>query len=108
MKKGNIYLLLTAAFFLIFACLAIQCTKVQTDQQDTRIREMKVTGEIAEGYNSYIIRGKTPSTMIWTILNPEPKILDEFIKSGKIVNIDVQIVSGDNIEIKKIDGREYP
>ena len=107
MKKGHISLLL-AAFLLICGVFAVQCTKVQTDQQDTRISEMKVTGEIAEGYNSYIIRGKTPSTMIWTILNPEPKVLDEYIKSGKVVNIDVHIVSGDNIEIKKIDGKQYP
>jgi len=46
--------------------------------------------------------------MILTILNPEPKILDEYIKSGKIVDIDVWIVSGDNINILKIDGKEYP
>jgi hypothetical protein len=108
MKKGQISLLLMAAFLLILGVLAVQCTKEQTDQQDTLIREMKVTGEIAEGYNSYIIRGKSPSTMIWTILNPEPKVLDEYIKSGKVVDIDAHIVSGDNIEIKKIDGKQYP
>jgi len=73
-----------------------------------KVKEMTVTGEVAEGYNSYIIRGKTPSTMVWTILNPEPKILNEYIKSGKIVEIDLHIVSGDNINIKKIDGKEYP
>jgi len=108
MKKGQISLLLIAAFLLIFGTLAVQCTKEQTNQQDTKVKEMTVTGEVAEGYNSYIIRGKTPSTMVWTILNPEPKILNEYIKSGKIVDIDVHIVSGDNIEIKKIDGKEYP
>jgi hypothetical protein len=45
--------------------------------------------------------------MIWTILNPDPKILDAFVKSEKIVPIEVRIVSGDNVEIEKIDGRQY-
>ena len=118
MKKGHQSLFLAVAFLLIFAAFAVQCTKTDTEQQGAttntgpqgtpQVREMTVTGVIAEGYNSYVIQGKTPSTMIWTILNPEPPILDEYIKSGKIVEIDLHIVSGDNINIKKIDGKEYP
>lgn len=113
MRKRQALILLMAVFFLIFAALSVQCTKTKTDQQiadqTTRVRNMAVTGEIAKSYNNinYIIRGKKPS-MILTILNPEPKILDEYIKSGKIVDIDVWIVSGDNINILKIDGKEYP
>ena len=107
MRKRQASILLMAVFFLIFAVFAVQCTKEQTNQQDTRVREMAVTGEIAKGRNNYIIRGKVPS-MVFTILNPEPKILDEYIKTGKIVDIDVRIVSGDNINIKTIDGKEYP
>ena len=118
MKKRQVSVVLMASFFLIFAALSVQCTKTDTEQQGattntgpqgtTQAREMTVTGVIAEGYNSYVIQGKTPSTMIWTILNPEPPVLDEYIKSGKIVEIDLHIVSGDNINIKKIDGKEYP
>ena len=107
MEKRQMFILFMAVFFLIFASLAVQCTKPQTSQEPTRVREMAVTGEIAEGYNGYIIRGKKPS-MILTILNPEPKILDEFVKSEKIVDIEVRIVSGDNVDIKTIDGKEYP
>ena len=106
MRKRQVSILLMAVFFLIFAAFAVQCTKVQTNEQDTRVREMAVTGEIAKGYNNYIIRGKVPS-MILTILNPDPKILDEYIKTGKIVDIEALIVSGDNIKIKTIDGKEY-
>ena len=128
MKKGYLSLFLAAAFLLVFAAFAVQCTKTDTEQQGattntgpqqeattntepqvtTQVREMTVTGVIAEGYNSYVIQGKTPSTMIWTILNPEPAILDEYVKSGKTVEIDVWIVSGDNIKIVKIDGQNYP
>jgi len=106
MRKRQASILLMAVFFLIFAAFAVQCTKVQTNQKDTRVREMAVTGEIAKGYNNYIIRGKVPS-MVLTILNPDPKILDEYIKTGKIVDIEALIVSGDNIKIKTIDGKEY-
>jgi hypothetical protein len=106
MKKNQMVILLMATFFLVFASLAVQCTKVQTNQQDTRVREMAVTGEIAQGRHNYIIRGKVPS-MILTILNPDPKILDEYVKTAKNVDIDVRIVSGDNIEIMTIEGKEY-
>ena len=72
------------------------------------IREMKITGEIAKSQHGYIIRGKQPSPMIWTILNPDPNKLDGFVKSEKTVQIDARIVSGDNVNIEMIDGREYP
>jgi len=125
MKKGQISLLLIAAFLLIFGTLAVQCTKEQTNQQDTKAKEMTatkeqndqqvrpriertITGEIAIGYNdNYIIRSKKGTVEVFTILNPEPKILDEYIKSGKIVDIEVQIVTGDNVKIVKIDGKLY-
>ena len=42
---------------------------------------------------------------IFTILNPDPNILDEFVKSEKTVPIEVRIVSGDNVNIEKIDGK---
>jgi hypothetical protein len=125
MKKGQVSLQLMAAFLLFFAALAVQCTKEQPNQQDTKVKEMTVTkeqndqqvrpriertitGEIAIGYNdNYIIRSKKGTVEVFTVLNPEPKILDEYIKSGKIVDIEVQVVTGDNIEIQKIDGKEY-
>jgi hypothetical protein len=126
MKKGQTSLMLIAAFLLIFGILAVQCTKEQTTQQDTKAKEMTVTkeqndqqvrpriertitGEIAIGYNdNYIIRSKRGTVEVFTVLNPEPKILDEYIKANKIVDIELQVVSGDNIEIKKIDGQNYP
>jgi len=72
------------------------------------VRQMDITGEIGKAAHGYIIRGKQPSPMIWTILNPEPKILDEYVKSEKTVPIEIRIVSGDNINIEKIDGKAYP
>jgi len=84
---------------------ADQASKAPTSPKGA-VRKMNVTGEIGKSQHGYIIRGKQPS-MIWTILNPEPKILDTFVKSEKIVPIEVRIVSGDNVNIEKIDGKAY-
>ena len=40
---------------------------------------------------------------IFTILNPEPAILDEFVKSEKTIPIETRIASGGNVAIEKID-----
>lgn len=82
---------------------------VQPGAQTARtpaVRQMSITGEIATAEHGYIIRGKTPAE-IFTILNPDMKILDGFVKSGRVVPIEVRIVSGDNVDIEKIDGRIY-
>ena len=74
--------------------------------QDRTVRKMIITGEIAQASHGYIIRGKVPSA-IFTILNPVPKVLDRFVKSGKTVKVEVRIVSGDNVEIVKLAGKKY-
>jgi len=70
------------------------------------VRKMNITGEIGKATHGYIIRGEQPQ-MIWTILNPDPNILDAFVKSEKTVPMEIRIVSGDNVDIEKIDGKKY-
>lgn len=73
------------------------------------VRTMNLTGEVAKAEQGYIIRtkrGNVPS-QIYTILNPDPKVLDELVKSGRTVPLEVRIVSGDNVEIEKIGGKPY-
>ena len=84
-----------------------QVSGAQPGRQPT-VRQMRITGEIGKAQHGYIIRGNEPSSMVWTILNPDPVKLDGFVKSEKTVQIDARIVSGDNVNIEKIDGREYP
>jgi len=84
---------------------AAQQPAAQTAQTPA-VRQMSITGEIGKAANGYIIRGKQPQ-MIWTILNPKPDILDAFVKSEKTVPMEVRIVSGDNVDIEKIDGKTY-
>ena len=101
MRKTQTFMLLIMTIFLVFGSLAARESGAQTG-----VRKMNITGEIAKAQHGYIIRGKVPAE-IFTILNPEPSILDEFVKSEKIVPIEVRIVSGDNVEIEKIDGKKY-
>ena len=84
---------------------ADQASKAPTSPKGT-VRQMSVTGEIGKSQHGYIIRGKQPQ-MIWTILNPDPNILDAFVKSEKTVPIEIRIVSGGNVNIEKIDGQQY-
>ena len=68
--------------------------------------QMNITGEIALMTQGYIIRGKTPAE-IFTILNPNPEVLDKIIMKGKDVDVLVRIVSGDNVAIEEINGKKY-
>ena len=113
MKKRLMCVVSMLAFIMVFACQSAKEPTTQTAQEsakqtvkDSSVKKMAITGEIAQGANSYIIRGKVPA-MIFTVLNPDPKILDGFVKTEKIVKIEVRIVSGDNVAIEMLDGKEY-
>ena len=72
-------------------------------------RKLNVTGEIGKSEHGYIIRtrkGGVP-TEILTVLNPDPKLLDPLVKNEKTVPLEVRVVSGDNVEIEKIEGKAY-
>jgi hypothetical protein len=105
MRKQTLFMLLIAICAVSLVLAAAPGTLAQTGQTSGGMH-MKITGEIAKMENGYIIRGKTPAE-VFTILNPEPKILDRFVKSGKTVHLEVKSVSGDNVEIEKIDGKSY-
>lgn len=90
---------------LFFACQSAAGPAAPAVQDQT-VSAMSITGEIAQGANAYIIRGQVPHE-IFTILNPDPKVLDELVTNGKTVKIEVRIVSGDNVEIQSIDGKKY-
>ena len=81
----------------------------QTQAQAQLARKMTLTGEIAKSEHGYIIRSKKGGVLseIYTILNPDPKVLNPFVKSEKDVPIEVRIISGDNVNIEKINGKVY-
>lgn len=71
------------------------------------LREMNVTGEIGKVAHGYVIRGKARAVIL-TILNPRPEVLDPLADTGRTVVVDVRVVSGDNVNIEKINGEPYP
>jgi FKBP-type peptidyl-prolyl cis-trans isomerase len=93
--------------------LAVEKAKKPDQASDARsglerpVRNL--TGEIAKSEHGYIIRSRRDKTLseIYTILNPDPKILDPFVTSARTVPIDVRSISGDNVNIVKINGEEY-
>ena len=105
MRMRLLFILLMAAVWVFLGSLAVQESYAQT-RKAPAVRNMDITGQIAKAAQGYIIRGTAPAE-IFTILNPEPDILDTFVKSGKTVRIMVRIVSGDNVNIEKIDGKVY-
>ena len=73
------------------------------------VRTMNLKGEIGRSEHGYIIRSKKGDVLseIYTVLNADPGILDGLVKSEKTVPIEVRVISGDNVDIVKIDGKDY-
>lgn len=92
---------------LLGLCLVPSSAISAKPAQDLTVNSLIITGEIDLINQNYIIRGTQPAE-IFTILNPDPDILDKTVKSGKKVEVYVRVVSGDNVEILLIDGRDYP
>ena len=67
---------------------------------------MTITGKIVKDSQNYIIQGQKPPEL-FTILNPNPSVLDTLVKSGKTVTIEALSVMGDNVNIQKVDGKPY-
>jgi hypothetical protein len=67
---------------------------------------LTITGKIVKDGQNYIIQGQRPPEL-FTILNPNGGVLDTLVQSGKVVTIEAVSVMGDNVEIKKIDGKPY-
>jgi hypothetical protein len=107
MIKRVSLLLLVGACFMLAGCPADQGTGALAGQARERVvKKMTIKGEITKVKQGYFIRGKVPAE-VFTILNADPKILDGFLQEGRIVNIEVRIVSGDNVEIERINGVDY-
>ena len=68
--------------------------------------KMTLTAEIVKIRDNYMLRAEKPAE-VFTVLNPDPKILDGFITTGKTVQVEVQIVYGDNVNITTINGEKY-
>jgi hypothetical protein len=71
------------------------------------VPKFTITGKIYKDETGYYIQGQKPPE-VFTILNPDPQVLDKLAKSGKTVTIEARSEGGDNVAIAKIDGKNYP
>lgn len=72
--------------------------------------KMTLTGIIAKPRQGYVLRsrqGDAPGE-IYTILNADSAVLEDFVKDEKTVTVEARVVSGDNLDIEKINGKNYP
>jgi hypothetical protein len=71
-------------------------------------QKLTVVGKIAkdDAMGGYYIQGTKPPE-VFRILNQNPGVLDKYVKSGKSMTIETQVVMGDNLSIMKIDGKKY-
>jgi len=68
--------------------------------------KIMITGKIYKDKTGYYIQGEKPPE-VFTILNPDSKVLDQLAKSGRTVTIEAVSVVGDNVDLEKIDGKPY-
>jgi hypothetical protein len=109
MRKSLAFMRVIPIMFLFFGLLGLHESTAQSEKTPT-VRKTTLTGNIAKAKHGYIIqsrRDKGPGE-IFTIRNPQPKVLDELVKSKKTVSLEVRIITGDNVDIEKIDGKDYP
>ena len=110
MKKLAFSLFVIAVTICFSLCMdqasRAQSTQPPNESQGAATQSMTITGKIVKEAGSYYIQGLRPSS-IFTILNPIPKRLDGIVKNDKPVELQVQIVLGDNVEIQKINGKAY-
>jgi hypothetical protein len=110
MKRSSVIALaaLLAGVWLAPPCLAQGPESKAPPPKTARMEPQKImiTGKIYKDNTGYYIQGQKPPE-VFTINNPDRKVLDKLAKSGKTVAIDAVSVVGDNVAIEKIDGKPY-
>lgn len=92
----------------------VGCAQRPTQTPSTGVMKLEgtkvtVKGKIDYMKNSgvYIVRGEAPPDELF-IVNEDPKLLENLMKSGKTVTIDGHYTIGaDHLFIEKIDGQPY-
>jgi hypothetical protein len=57
---------------------------------------------------SYMLKGERPMGE-WIVVNPDPAVMDELVKSGKSVTVEGYLSGGaDRLRIERIDGKPSP
>ena len=113
MKRRNllrIVLVLTAfSFFTLAGCAQRSAQSSSTSVMNLEGTKVAVKGKIGymKSASAFIIQGEAPPDELF-IVNEDPKLLEELMKSGKTVTIEGHYTIGaDHLFIEKIDGKAY-
>jgi hypothetical protein len=113
MEAKKFFVWATAAFFTLAglngAVLAQGAAKApEKARPAAQVQKLSVVGKIAkdQAMGGYYIQGDKPPE-VYRIVNQNPKILENYVKSGNSVTIEAGVVMGDNLSIEKIDGFKY-
>jgi hypothetical protein len=112
--KANKFLALATAACLALAGLSGAALAQGAGQAPEKakpaaqMQKLTVVGKIAkeQAMGGYYIQGEKPPE-VFRIVNQNPKVLENYVKSGKSVTIETQVVMGDSLAIMKIDGKKY-
>ena len=105
-------LILALTFVASFALAG--CSQQSAQSSSTGVMKLegtKVTVKGKIGYmksgSAYVVQGEAPPDELF-IVNEDPKLLEELMKSGKTVTIEGHYTIGaDQLFIEKIDGKVY-
>ena len=111
-NKRLMRIILVLSVIAVFATVA--CAQRQAQSPSTAVMKSEATKETVKGKigymkssGTYMIQGENPPDLLF-IVNENPKILEELIKSGKTVTIEGHYTIGaDHLFIEKIDGKTY-
>ena len=106
----QIVLVLTAiTFFALTGCAQQPAQGPSTDVMKLQGEKVTIKGKIGYMINlkTYIVRGEAPPDVLF-IVNQDPKLLEELMKSEKTVIIEgYYTIGADHLFIEKIDGKAY-
>lgn len=112
--KHHIFLRSLLAVTFVTAFAFVGCAQPPAPAPSGGVRQLegtkvRITGKIGymQGARTYVVQGEAPPDELF-IVNPDPQVLGELIKSGKNVTIDGHYTIGaDHLFIEKIDGQVY-
>jgi hypothetical protein len=106
--KRLVVVIAVLSLALVAAPVLAQTPKTEAKQSAPAAKPiiLTITGKIVKDGQNYIIQGEKPAEL-FTVLNPNPGVLDSLVKSAKTVTIEVVSVVGDNVNIQKVDGKPY-
>ena len=108
-QTRTILVLLVIIIFAPVGCAQRSAQSPATGVMKLEGTKLTVKGKIGYMKNSdaYIVRGEAPPDELF-IVNQDPKLLENLMKSGKTVTIEGHYTIGaDHLFIEKIDGQPY-